>query len=113
MTAATGPSLEQFLAYARQQEQALLAGELALALEVMERRAKLAGLGPPVLPPDPEAARAVLEQIAEADRAAGRALHRLGEAARAELIRVEMERRCMQGYGGNHRGSGNHVDGRH
>jgi len=113
MTAATGPALEQILACARQQEQALLAGELAMTLEVLERRSKLAGLGPPVLPPDPEAARAMLQEIAEADQRAGRALQRLWEAARTELVRVEQERRCLQGYGGSRRGSGNYVDGRH
>lgn len=113
MTAATGPHLDQILACARQQEQALLAGELATALEVMDRRAVLVGLGPPVLPQDLEVARAMLQEIAAADRSAGSALQRLWESARAELVRVEEERRCLQGYGESRRGSGNYVDGRH
>lgn len=113
MIKASGPNLDQILACARQQEEALLAGELATALEVMDRRATLVALGPPVLPPDPEAARAVLQEIAEADRSAGRALQRLWETARDELVRVEQERRCLQGYGGIRPSSGNYVDGRH
>lgn len=113
MTDTTGSTLEHILACARQQEQALLAGELAMALELMDRRAALVGLGPPVLPSDPQVARAMLEQIAEVDRSAGRALERLWEAARAELVRLEQERRCLEGYVGSRRGSGNYVDGRH